>query len=228
MVLECDKTYIAQIERGTRKLSSKLFDKISVLFPELVAYYPNEIDEIDVNEFNIKGQKIKSKITEFGQNSISTISTIISSPKSILVDDCITINEILDIYPTCKSGIFVAPQTMIKVNIPYSCISNYSSENTYIKFTAMGNDMCPYIQSGDKLIFKAFDDEVDYIENNCIYAIRYGKGFFIRRLVKNINRISIITDNNSPEYETIVLEDNTSESKNLTVIGKIVGLHRNI
>lgn len=201
------RTYIQQILNQSRAISEPLKQKILVSYPDIYKCFYNVPDISPVDSKNNEAD-------------------ILHKNQNLNVDDCVWIDEILDIYQTCKSSVFVPPKTMLKVCVPHSSIINYSPDISYLRFTVMGDDMSPEINNGDKLTLKVFDDETDCIENNAIYAIRYDRDFFVRRLVKNINRISIIADNPAPEYETIVLETGTPDFKKLTVIGKIINSQR--
>lgn len=214
------KGYISLVEIGKTKLTDK---------------YKRQIEAIELGELPLykqsgknKGQILNQSTSKFDKEKTSNkqVTSTSETASPLIIENNIYIDEILDIYTTCKSGIFIPPANIVKVAIQQNSIRNYRAGNNYIRFTVFGDDMEPEIKNGDKLIFKTFDKDIDTIENNVVYAIRYNKDFFVRRLVKNLNKIYIKADNPAQEYETIVLDENSDDFKMLTVIGKIVSLQR--
>ena len=86
--------------------------------------------------------------------------------------------------------------------------------------------MLPLIQDKDKLIVEHFESG-DQIQDNRIYVFSYLDSIFVKRLVKNINELIIISDNPDKNiYKNICLQKD--DMNNIYIIGQIVGLMRDL
>lgn len=109
------------------------------------------------------------------------------------------------------------------VLFPIKLINKYSEDKKYFLINAEGDSMQPEIKNGDKLIIEIFNN--NKITDNQIYVFVYNNQIYIKRLVKNINQLSVISDNSDKTiYPTRYI--NNSEYENITIIGKIAGLIR--
>lgn len=109
------------------------------------------------------------------------------------------------------------------VHISKSLIDGFLPEKKYFIIKACGESMIPNIKNGDKLIIEDYNKET--IKDNQIYFFFYNKQFFVKRLIGNINKIVVKSDNTDPIYSPEFITRN--EMKNIKIIGKISGLIRN-
>ena len=132
---------------------------------------------------------------------------------------------LMDYYPevfgSCGTGIFELSQEKEQIRVPKRAIcTTISPLKKYSVINAYGNSMCPYIQDKDKLIIEHWNNE--QIIDNRIYVFVYKSSIFIKRLVKNINQLVIISDNK--DYDVIKLSE--KDMNNVHIIGQIVGIMR--
>ena len=121
-------------------------------------------------------------------------------------------NYYYDVFGSCGSGAFALSECKRPSDVPIETIRNFSKFNEYSVINAVGDSMLPYIHNKDLLIV----EHTHNITDNQIY---------VKRLVKNINKLVIISDNpDKTIYENIVLEN--EEINNICIIGQIVGLMR--
>lgn len=126
-----------------------------------------------------------------------------------------------DVFGSCGSGAFVLSESKRPIDIPVETIHNFSKFNNYSVINAVGDSMLPNIHNKDLLIV----EHTTEIKDNQIYVFCYNDTIYVKRLVKNINKLIIISDNPNKEiYENIILEKD--EINNLIIIGQIVGLMR--
>lgn len=134
-------------------------------------------------------------------------------------------NIILDYYPnifgTVKNNAFTFATKKEQVVIPKNAFSvDFSQTSKYCVIKANNSGMEPYIYPQDKLIIKHYANE--QIIDNSVYIFSYKDEIFIRRLVKNINQLILISENK--EYDNVKIEkDNLTKVK---IIGQVVGLMR--
>lgn len=133
-------------------------------------------------------------------------------------------NRIVDYYPdvfgSCGTGVFVPSEEKEPMSVPKECFSSFSPYKIYSVINAIGNSMQPYIYEKDKLIVEHWDGE--QIRDNKVYIFAFGNEIFVKRLVKNINQLVIISDNK--DYDTIKLLGNDLEK--IHIIGQVVGIMR--
>lgn len=133
---------------------------------------------------------------------------------------------LMDYYPevfgSCGTGVFELSQEKEQIRVPKNALfSQISPIKRYSVINAYGNSMQPFIYDADKLIVEHWEGE--QIIDNRVYVFVYGTEIFIKRLVKNINQLVIMSDNK--KYDTIKLTGKDLEK--VHIIGQIVGLMRN-
>lgn len=109
------------------------------------------------------------------------------------------------------------------VKISKSLIEGFMPEKKYVIIKAFGDSMNPNIKNGDKLIIEDYTQ--DAIKDNQIYFFFYNKQFFVKRLISNINKVVVKSDNSEPIYAPEFISRN--DMTNIRIIGKISGLIRN-
>ena len=128
-----------------------------------------------------------------------------------------------DVFASCGAGCVVFEENTEKISVTKDLINNYAPANKYSVIVARGRSNEPTICDNDKLI-------VEHIENNSIidnllYVFSYEGQIYVKRLIKNIDEIVIVSDN--PDKDTYRTQYVTKERMNeVKVIGKIVGLIR--
>ncbi len=171
---------------------------------------------------NIKLQEFEwNKLQEhflqtFSDNSVNTIEEYKSN-------SMLEIDYYPDIFGIFKNGKFILSNDKIKLNIPLELICSYSPKKTYSIINASGNSMSPLIVNNDKLIIEHYSNS--QITDNQVYIFGYDEKLFIKRLVQNINQLSVISDNEDKTvYPTQYIEG--INMKNIFIIGKVTGLLR--
>lgn len=135
-------------------------------------------------------------------------------------------NVVLDYYPdvfgSCGGGAFVFSENKSLISVPRDCFQSFSNIHTYSVINAIGDSMTPYINDKDKLIIQHWSGE--QIQDNRVYVFRLGENLYVKRLVDNIDQIVIKSDNTI--YPIRFLDK--KECENMQIIGRIVGLMREV
>ena len=182
------------------------------------------------------GQALRNRVTrkqplkDYEEKQIDDYFNIeIKQNKTYLTNknDSITADYYPDIFGSCGGGAFVLSENKVQVQIPKtSFFKNISSIRKYSVINAIGESMLPLIQDKDKLIVEHFESG-DQIQDNRIYVFSYLDSIFVKRLVKNINELIIISDNPDKNiYKNICLQKD--DMNNIYIIGQIVGLMRDL
>ena len=128
-----------------------------------------------------------------------------------------------DIYASCGNGVLVQSENCKKISVPRSVFFTKVYDNkTYFVITAYGNSMSPFIEDNDKLIVEKYEGE--QIIDNRAYLFSYENEIFIKRLVKNVNQLVIISDNKDFDVIKLSGEDITKVS----ILGQVVGIMRDV
>lgn len=172
----------------------------------------NEIELLN-KHYNIDLLEIKR---EYNKNHKKDELKLQLKPSSI------TIDYYPDVFGSCGTGNFVFSETTDLIDVPTKSIAHYSKFKKYSVINASGDSMIPFIHHADKLIVEHWNGE--QIIDNSIYVFRYIDNIYIKRLVQNIDQIIIKSDNKEYQPRYITLEN----CDNLQIIGKIVGLMREI
>lgn len=134
-------------------------------------------------------------------------------------DNSVDLDFYPDVFGSCGSGLLVASETKEKITVPKASIKSYSENKKYSVITAKGDSMQPYILDADKLII----EHTETIQDNKVYIFSYQENIYVKRLVKNISELVVISDNPDKEiYATQKITDFSS----LRVIGQVIGLMR--
>lgn len=141
------------------------------------------------------------------------------------VKNVFTAKLFTDVIGSCGNGVFEQSQNYEMITLPKNFVKDYSSQKSYSIITAYGDSMEPSIQDKDKLIIEHVDSNV--IIDNRIYVFVYDEQIYVKRLVKNIDEIVIISDNpDKTIYKPKTINSNNIDS--FTIIGQVVGLFRNL
>jgi SOS-response transcriptional repressor LexA len=126
-----------------------------------------------------------------------------------------------DVFASCGFGLAVISEQKEKISVPKGNIKNYSEHKKYSVVTAQGESMQPYILNNDKLII----EHTDTIQDNKVHIFAYKDDIYVKRLIKNINEIVIVSDNSNKEiYST----QKVTDFSELRVIGQVIGLMRDM
>ena len=128
-----------------------------------------------------------------------------------------------DVFGSFSSGKFVFSQNKIQINIPKALINPYIPLKKYSVINAFGESMKPTINDNDKLIVEHIENEI--IKDNHIYVFSYNKQIFVKRLICNVDRIIIKSDNSDIIYNPEFI--GKDDINNINIIGRVVGLMRN-
>ena len=129
----------------------------------------------------------------------------------------------VDYYPgvfgSCGNGTFVLSENKEEIYIPKKFLPTYA-KGKFSVITAYGNSMEPYIYDGDLLVIEQYAGE--QIRDNRIYVFRYEDSLYVKRLVKNINQLVIISDNTL--YDRVKLD--LTQNPDVQVLGKVTAIIR--
>lgn len=126
-----------------------------------------------------------------------------------------------DVFASCGFGLAVISEQKEKISVPKASIKNYSANKTYSVVTAQGESMQPYILNNDKLII----EHTETIQDNKVHIFAYKDDIYVKRLIKNINEVVIVSDNPNKEiYST----QKVTDFSELRVIGQVIGLMRDM
>lgn len=138
-------------------------------------------------------------------------------------DNNIELDFYPDVFGSCGSGCMVFNETSEKISVTKDIITNYSASNRYSIIVARGRSNEPTIMNEDKLVVEHVKD--NSIIDNQLYVFSYEGQIYVKRLIKNIDELVIISDNPDKEvYRTQYVTKN--KMNNVNIIGKIVGLIR--
>lgn len=134
-------------------------------------------------------------------------------------DNSVDLDYYPDVFGSCGSGLLVASETKEKITVPKANIKSYSENKKYSVITAKGDSMAPDIKSDDKLII----EHTETIQDNKVYIFAYQENIYVKRLVKNISELVVISDN--PDKE-IYATQKITDFAGLRIIGQVIGLMR--
>ena len=138
-------------------------------------------------------------------------------------NDNITLDFYPDVFGSCGTGCMVFSEAKEKLAVTKDIITNYSASNQYSIIVARGRSNEPTIMNEDKLVVEHVKDNA--IIDNQLYVFSYEGQIYVKRLIKNIDELVIISDNPDKEvYRTQYVTKNNIN--NVNIIGKIVGLIR--
>lgn len=135
----------------------------------------------------------------------------------------ITLDFYPDVFGSCGDGCMVFNETSEKLAVTKDVITNYSDKNKYSVIVARGQSNEPTIMNNDKLIIQHITNNL--IIDNQLYVFSYDGQIYIKRLIKNIDEIVIISDN--PDKSVYRNQYVSKENMNdLKILGKVIGLLR--
>ena len=135
-------------------------------------------------------------------------------------DDCLEVDYYPDIYASCGMGCIVFDESKEKLTIAKSTIPYYSPNEKYFVVTCKGSSMSPILEDDDKAIIQQWQGE--QIIDDRIYLFSYNSELFIKRLVKNLDQIVVISENKTFENRIVTKKDE------FRIIGQIVGMFRDL
>ena len=135
-----------------------------------------------------------------------------------------TQNILTDYYPEMQISIgnnnYELTGSKEKMSVPQKLINSYSSDKKYSIIKAAGDSMLPSIHDGDKLIIE--HQNFFKIVDNRVYVFFYDNKFLCKRLILNIDKLVIMSDNpDKSVYPTEYIINN--EMERVHIIGKVVG-----
>ena len=133
----------------------------------------------------------------------------------------------IDYYPdvcgSCGNGVFQFSMKKESIAVPKSAFfTRFSPVKNYFVVNAYGDSMTPLIFNNDKLIVQQWEGE--QIIDNRPYLFCYKDEIFIKKLVKNVDQLMIISENQM--YDTRKLTGDQLNEVN--IIGQVVGLVRDL
>lgn len=204
------------------------YNEILDSLQNLIHYRPTQAELSRIT--GIKASAMANRAT---RNSIFTISELIKMENAYGIVGALTGQIIpsnpntveIDFYPdvfgSCGFGLAVVSEQKEKMTVPKASIKNYSANKTYSVVTAQGESMQPYILNNDKLII----EHTETIQDNKVHIFAYKDDIYVKRLVKNINEVVIVSDNPNKEiYST----QKVTDFSELRVIGQVIGLMRDM
>ena len=139
---------------------------------------------------------------------------------SVTSIDCLEVDYYPDIYASCGMGCIVFDESKEKLTIAKSTIPYYSPNEKYFVVTCKGSSMSPLLEDDDKAIIQQWQGE--QIIDDRIYLFSYNSELFIKRLVKNLDQIVVISENKTFENRIVTKKDE------FRIIGQIVGMFRDL
>jgi len=154
------------------------------------------------------------KIEKFLALSPGSLTGIVAN------DDCLELDYYPDIYASCGNGCMVFDESKDKITVAKSTIPYYSNNEKYFVVTCKGSSMSPILEDDDKAIIQQWQGE--QIIDDRIYLFSYNSELFIKRLVKNLDQIVVISENKTFENRIVTKKDE------FRIIGQIVGMFRDL
>jgi phage repressor protein C with HTH and peptisase S24 domain len=181
------------------------------------------------NVLNVGASAISNKVARDVDFSLEELIKIeqamglsIGSLSGVTSSD-ITLDFYPDVFGSCGDGSMVFEETSEKLAVTKDVITNYSDKNKYSVIVARGQSNEPTIMNNDKLIIQHITNNL--IIDNQLYVFSYDGQIYIKRLIKNIDEIVIISDN--PDKSVYRNQYVSKENMNdLKILGKVIGLLR--
>ena len=199
---------------------SELFDTLQ----NLIGYRPNVGDVAKIIGVPVRTLYTRSqRDTNFSIDELIKIERMygISLRLSVtLNEDCLEVDYYPDIYASCGMGCIVFDESKEKLTIAKSTIPYYSPNEKYFVVTCKGSSMSPVLEDNDKAIIQQWQGE--QIIDDRIYLFSYNSELFIKRLVKNLDQVVVISENKAFENRIVTKKDE------FRIIGQIVGMFRDL
>jgi phage repressor protein C with HTH and peptisase S24 domain len=200
----------------------------SVVFSTLQNLIPDPITQTDIrNIIGISQPAMSNRVkrdSEYTDEEIQKIEEFfgvsLRNNTHITESDVIKIDYYPDIYASCGTGCIVFDESKEKLTIAKSTIPYYSPNEKYFVVTCKGSSMSPILEDDDKAIIQQWQGE--QIIDDRIYLFSYNSELFIKRLVKNLDQIVVISENKTFENRIVTKKDE------FRIIGQIVGMFRDL
>jgi phage repressor protein C with HTH and peptisase S24 domain len=200
----------------------------SVVFSTLQNLIPIPITQTDIrNIIGISQPAMSNRVkrdSEYADEEIQKIESFygvsLRDKAHITESDVIKIDYYPDIYASCGTGCIVFDESKEKLTIAKSTIPYYSPNEKYFVVTCKGSSMSPILEDDDKAIIQQWQGE--QIIDDRIYLFSYNSELFIKRLVKNLDQIVVISENKTFENRIVTKKDE------FRIIGQIVGMLRDL
>jgi phage repressor protein C with HTH and peptisase S24 domain len=200
---------------------SKLLERLQ----NLIGFVPTQADLCRILNFN--SARMSNRATRdsyFTDEEIQKIEQFyeisLLGSTQIVSNDCIDLDYYPDIYASCGNGCIVFDESKEKLTIAKSTIPYYSPNEKYFIVTCKGSSMSPILEDDDKAIIQQWQGE--QIIDDRIYLFSYNSELFIKRLVKNLDQIVVISENKTFENRIVTKKDE------FRIIGQIVGMFRDL
>lgn len=198
----------------------------SVVFNTLQNLIPDPITQTDIrNIIGISQPAMSNRVkrdSEYTDEEIQKIEEFfgvsLRNNTHITESDVIKIDYYPDIYASCGNGCIVFDESKEKLTIAKNTIPYYSPDEKYFVVTCKGSSMSPILEDDDKAIIQQWQGE--QIIDDRIYLFSYNSELFIKRLVKNLDQIVVISENKTFENRIVTKKDE------FRIIGQIVGMFR--
>jgi phage repressor protein C with HTH and peptisase S24 domain len=200
----------------------------SVVFSTLQNLTPIPITQTDIRKIiGISQPAMSNRVkrdSEYTDEEIQKIESFygvsLRDKAHITESDVIKIDYYPDIYASCGTGCIVFDESKEKLTIAKSTIPYYSPDEKYFVVTCKGSSMSPILEDDDKAIIQQWQGE--QIIDDRIYLFSYNSELFIKRLVKNLDQIVVISENKTFENRIVTKKDE------FRIIGQIVGMFRDL
>ena len=184
---------------------------------DLLNVTKQQISNIESGKSKLTADQKEILIKNFGDILQSQMNESTPDPK-----DCITVDYYPEVYGSCGGGTLVVSEQKELIQVPKKFFTAFSPVKKYSVVKAKGESMRPTLQPDDKIIIEHWSGE--QIIDNEIYIFCYKDEIFVKRLIKNVDEIIILSDNNEAVYRPRFIEK--EEINNILIIGRIVGLMR--
>ena len=199
---------------------SELFDTLQ----NLIGYRPNVGDVAKIIGVPVRTLYTRSqRDTNFSIDELIKIERMYGISLRLPVtlnEDCLEVDYYPDIYASCGMGCIVFDESKEKLTIAKSTIPYYSPNEKYFVVTCKGSSMSPVLEDNDKAIIQQWQGE--QIIDDRIYLFSYNSELFIKRLVKNLDQVVVISENKAFENRIVTKKDE------FRIIGQIVGMFRDL
>lgn len=202
---------------------SELLDTLQ----NLIGYRPTQAElcrNLDIKQSamaNRAGRNSDFSLEELQKLERKYAVEIITS--SNVSDNLTELNYFPNVFGSCGTGLTVFDETSEKISVTKDLITNYSPSNQYSVIVARGESNEPTVMNNDKLIVEHIRDNV--IIDNQLYVFSYDGQIYVKRLIRNIDELVVISDN--PDKNTYRTQYITKENiNNVKILGKIIGLIR--
>lgn len=178
--------------------------------------------EVEPHELAKIAEYFNLSIDQIVDNTSVNIGGIIFDAEKLTTQEkSISVIYYPDIYASCGNGVLAQSENCQKINVPFNVFFTKVYDNkTYFVINAYGNSMHPFIEDNDKLIIEQYENE--QIKDNRVYLFSFDNEIFIKRLVKNVNQLVIISDNK--DFDTIKLYN--EDINKINIMGQVVGIMR--